>query len=338
MIAAISRPAGTEWRDRPLNSIANRGQLCDSSIFPGMTVSSSMRPNLFIVGAMKAATTSIAQFLASVDGVQMCRQKEPHHFCTDLYLHPEFSSLPQIRGFMGQEWIRNRDDYLALFPAAGHSRYLAEASTTYLYSQDAAKEIAAFSPDARIVILLRQPVRRAFSEYQMNRKIGLAKGSFSEEMAADLERYRRGEFKLFERYVYAGMYAAQVERFLRAFPRERIFIAAIDRPGRDINGVARELCTFLGLAAQAEVPRLNEAGLAAFPALNRLLFESGIKGWISRSLPAGMKAGFKKLYYSDAAPPKLGQDEIERWTGTFADDIAALSRLVDEDLAHWTRS
>ncbi len=297
-----------------------------------------MRPNLFIVGAMKAATTSIAQFLASVDGVQMCRQKEPHHFCTDLYQHPEYSSLPQIRGFMGQEWIRDRDDYLALFPGDANSRYVAEASTTYLYSEAAAREIAAFSPGARIVILLRHPVRRAFSEYQMNRKIGLAKGSFDEEMAADLERYRRGEFKLFERYIYAGMYAAQVERFLEVFPRERIFIAAIDRPGRDINGVARELCDFLGLQAQAEVPRLNEAGLAAFPTLNRLLFESGIKGWVSRSLPAGVKAGFKKLYYSDAAPPKLGQEDLDRWTEAFAGDMSTLGRLVDEDLSHWRRS
>ncbi|GAB2174735.1 sulfotransferase [Dongia sp. agr-C8] len=295
-----------------------------------------MRPNLFIVGAMKAATTSIAQFLASVDGVHMCRQKEPHHFCTDLYQHPEFSSLPQIRGFMGQQWIRDRDEYLALFPGDGDSRYVAEASTTYLYSQTAAREIAAFSPDARIVILLRHPVRRAFSEYQMNRKIGLAKGSFAQEMAADLERYQRGEFKLFERYVYAGMYAAQVARFLEAFPRERIFIAAIDRPGRDIDGVARELCGFLGLEAQFGVPRLNEAGLAAFPTLNRLLFESGIKGWVSRTLPPGVKASFKKLYYSDATPPKLGQEDLERWTEVFAADVSALSRLVNEDLGHWT--
>lgn len=287
---------------------------------------------------MKAATTSIAQFLASVDGVQMCRQKEPHHFCTDLYQHPDFSNAPQIRGFAGQDWVRSRDDYLALFPSNKNSQYVAEASTTYLYSQVAAREIAEFSPDARIVILLRHPVRRAFSEYLMNRKIGLAKGSFAEEMAADLERCRRGEFKLFERYVYAGMYAGQVERFLQNFPRERIFITAIDRPGRDIDGVARELCDFLGLEATLKVPRLNEAGLAAFPGLNRLLFESGLKGWVSRSLPAGVKAGFKKLYYSDATPPRISGEDLERWTEVFAADIAALRGLVDEDLDHWVGS
>jgi hypothetical protein len=318
--------------------VANRGRLCDAFVLTVAAVSSLMRPNLFVVGAMKAATTSIAQFLASVDGVQMCRQKEPHHFCTDLYQHPEYSSLPQIRGFSGQQWIQDRDAYLALFPAGGNSRYVAEASTTYLYSQAAAAEIAAFNPEARIVILLRHPVRRAFSEYQMNRKIGIAKGSFSEEMAADLERYRRGTFKLFERYVYAGMYAAQVERFLGHFPRERVFITAIDRPGRTIDGVARELCDFLGLKAQAQVPRLNEAGLAAFPTLNRLLFETGIKGWISRSLPSGVKARFKRLYYSDAAPPELGRQDLERWSEVFAPDVSVLRQLVDEDLSHWSRA
>ncbi len=296
-----------------------------------------MRPNLFIVGAMKAATTSVAQFLSTIDAIQMCPTKEPQHFCTDLHRHPDFAALPQIRAFDGQEWVLDREQYLALFPPSGAARYAAEASTTYLYSERAAAEIAAFNPDARIVILLRQPVRRAFSEYQMNRKIGLARGSFAQEMAADQARVERGEFRLFERYVHAGLYARQVQRFLDRFPKEHVFIAAIDQPGEDVNTVAARLCGFLGVAAPGGVPRLNEAGSAAFPGLNRILFESGIKGWISRRFPPGLKNAFKRVYYSGETPPTLDAAELARWTEIFAPDIEALSRITGHDFSFWLK-
>ena len=286
---------------------------------------------------MKAATTSIAQFLSTVDAVQMCPTKEPQHFCTDLYEHPDFDAMPQIRAFEGQDWVRGRAEYLALFPPANGARYVAEASTNYLYSLRAAQEIAAFNPEARIVILLRHPVKRAFSEYLMNRKIGIAQGSFSDAMEADYDRVKRGEFRLFERYVYAGLYAKQVERFLRLFPREHVFIAAIDEPGKNIESIAKDLCDFLGLEAAPQVPRLNEAGLAAYPGLNQILFQSGIKGWASRTLPAGFKNALKKLYYSEATPPKITAKDIEKWTDVFASDVRELSSLVEHDFNFWLK-
>lgn len=286
---------------------------------------------------MKAATTSIAQFLSTVDAVQMCPTKEPQHFCTDLYEHPDFAAMPEIRAFEGQDWVPGRADYLALFPPTSSVRYVAEASTTYLYSLRAAEEIAAFNPEARIVILLRQPVRRAFSEYLMNRRIGIARGSFSEAMAADHDRVRRGEFRLFERYVYAGLYAKQVERFLRAFPREHVFIAAIDEPGNNIERIAKDLCSFLGIEATPGVPRLNEAGVAAYPGLNEVLFQSGIKGWASRTLPAGFKNVLKKLYYSGSTPPSIDADDLNKWTAVFASDIRELSSLAKHDFDFWLK-
>lgn len=286
---------------------------------------------------MKAATTSLAQFLSTLDAVEMCPIKEPQHFCTDLYDHPDFAAMPQIRAFEGQDWVRGRAEYLALFSPTSSARYVAEASTTYLYSVTAAQEIAVFSPQARIAILLRHPVRRAFSEYLMNRKIGIARGSFSEAMAADHDRVRQGEFRLFERYVYAGLYAKQVERFLRAFPREHVFIAAIDEPGNNIETVAKDLCSFLGIEAAPQVPRLNEAGLAAYPGLNQILFRSGIKGWASRTLPTGFKSALKKLYYSEATPPKITAQDIEEWTDIFASDVRELSDLVKHDFTFWLK-
>lgn len=114
-----------------------------TAIGRGVTV-----PNLFLVGAPRCGTTSLYRYLAAHEEIFMSPVKEPHFLGSDPY---DPTSL------------RDESRSRALFEHAGGARVAGEASVWYLYSQTAAKQIRDFSPDARILILLRNSVDMVLS-------------------------------------------------------------------------------------------------------------------------------------------------------------------------------
>src|SRR5438093_1590857 len=107
-------------------------------------------PTFFIVGAPRCGTTALYTYLRQHPDLFLPENKEPHFFGSDLY-HPGF--------------VRNLDEYLSLFLEAGNKKRAGEASVWYLYSRNAAAEIMAFCPSARIIAMLRNPVDMMYSNY-----------------------------------------------------------------------------------------------------------------------------------------------------------------------------
>ena len=108
---------------------------------------------LFILGAPKCGTTSMALWLSQHPAIAMSRIKEPHHYNTD----------------MGNRTVTDRREYETLFDISAQTRVLAEASTWYLYSDAAVPNILADHPDAKFVAMTRDPVEMAISLYYHNR-------------------------------------------------------------------------------------------------------------------------------------------------------------------------
>jgi len=103
------------------------------------------KPDFFIVGAPKCGTTSMYHYLRQHDQIFMPDEKEPHYFGEDLKKRPD-------------KFIDNEDEYLNLFKDAKPDQKLGEASTFYLYSKSASREIKEYNPDAKIIIMLRNPI------------------------------------------------------------------------------------------------------------------------------------------------------------------------------------
>ena len=286
-----------------------------------------MRPNLFIVGAMKCGTTTAYEMLCRTPHVAMCRQKEPNYFCTDLYASPDFDAWGP------RSWIRDENEYLSLFPDQ-NGRWFGEASPNYLYSEVAASRIYAFNPMARIVILLRSPIHRAYSEYLMQLRMGKVTAPFSDLIREDLARTNTGIRMIHARYVSAGMYAQQVERYLREFPQERIFVEVVDRPGVGFANLREGLSDFLGIDA-APLQHENRASVPALPGVNRLLFETGIKDFVSRTFPKSIRSRAKKYYYRSPSSSEMANPDREFLMHAFRKDIERLSSLLGEDLSFW---
>jgi len=124
-----------------------------------------MLPNFFIVGASKSGTTSLYLYLDKVSGIYMSRVKEPHYF--------HRSSFKLIA-----RSITDKAEYQKLFKSATKEKAIGEASTSYLQDPESASLIHDQVPNAKIIIILRDPCQRAFSGFLMLKSVGREKKSF----------------------------------------------------------------------------------------------------------------------------------------------------------------
>jgi hypothetical protein len=178
------------------------------------------RPAFLIAGAQKAGTTYLYQELCAHPHVMPALTKEIHYF--------------DINYRRGLEW------YLGFFPRASKlamGRISGEASPDYLVHPLAAERIARDLPDTKVIILLRDPVKRAFSQFLHERRLGYEPvSSFHEALALEDER-TAGELERSERdpdyvsyalshysYRLRGCYLPQVERFYKALGRDRLMV------------------------------------------------------------------------------------------------------------------
>lgn len=191
-------------------------------------------PNFFIVGAQKAGTTSLYEYLANVPGIYMSRIKEPHYFASNAMKRSIFKYEVHEKYYTGL--FRNARDKLAV----------GEASTSYLWDVEAPIRIHQCIEDAKIIIILRNPIERAFSQYLMDVRLGWQNSkSFYEAIQNDYHQPKI--FPSSRLYVEAGLYYQQVKRYLDTFGNENVkiifFEEFIKKPEQEVKGVLK----FLGI-------------------------------------------------------------------------------------------
>jgi hypothetical protein len=314
-----------------------------------MRQSNSSAPNFFAVGSVKAASTALNQYLRSHPQIYMSPLKEPHFFSKDVdprrfsrehrnAITTDYKAYlkTDMKEEMHFAYVRDWDDYLDLFRYANGQVVVGESSNSYLYSKVAAEEIRRAIPHAKITMVLRNPVERAFSHWVMDQSIGYARGPFMQEIEADLADPDPiwGSSRL---YVWLGMYSAQVERYLRVFPENQIKILLANDLRDRRRETIRELYAFLGVDYDFVPPleTVNEAQIARWRGLNRLMHQSGIKLLISRYVPGPIKSMAQKRYYRTEGLPKLTTPERARLLEIFSQDILKLQTLIGRDLSGW---
>ena len=219
-----------------------------------------MWPNLFLVGAMKAGTTTVAGLLDSHRDVFVPPIKEPNFFCSDLYTHglglgKESTSSVLRRVRRGEKlhhaYIADGPSYLSLFENHGKKSVVADCSTTYLYSESAAGNISNVVPDARILVILRNPIDRAYSEFLMNCRIGTARPPFSSMLDLECQELRHRPVPIEHRYVTAGLYSKQVERYLQAFGHDQVLVLRFEDIHLHLENLMNRIWDFVGVRTNA---------------------------------------------------------------------------------------
>ena len=294
------------------------------------------RPNLFVVGAMKAGTTTVYHHLRHHPEIFMSAVKEPQYFIgapTGGWQGPDAANTTS----------RDLAAYEQLFDGAGEARIVGEASPVYLCDPGAAAKIQAYAPDARIVAVLRQPVDRAYSAWLMKGRHGYERLGFAEALAEEPRRIAQG-WRYAWHYAALGCYAGQVERFFASVGRAHVHVAFYDDLVRDPAAVMRGIFRFLGV----------DDGVAPPPSVDRnpgfAVRSGGLFRWLTT--PSRVREAVKPLAPSLARPlwrrvssaagrwnrmpsPPLAPDLRQRLTREWADEIRALERLLGADLARW---
>ncbi|AIA54965.1 sulfotransferase family protein [Acidithiobacillus caldus] len=194
-------------------------------------------PNLFIVGAVKCGTTSLYAYLRQHPQIFFPEMKEPH-FYTRPQPAPEQAHLIQ--------YVADADDYAKLYAHAGGYPWRGDASPSYLWSAQAAQRIRADVPQARILILLRDPVQRAYSQYLMDFREGVVNDDFYTILLRDWQRPDKG-WGVSQLYVELGQYLDQVRRYRELFGPEQVRVYLLEELKRDARAVLLDIADFLGI-------------------------------------------------------------------------------------------
>jgi len=213
------------------------------------------RPNIpavdvFIVGEPKSGTTALASFLDQHPDIDVSRPKEPHYFATDLIRESDEFHGGSRRHFE----VRTPDEYAACFAHSAPSRHKVDASTHYLTSHEAARNIHAYNPDAKIIILLREPVSFVRSLHQQYVNNGTEdEPDFRQALAKEPARKHGAQIPAHTRcpshlyYSERVKYADHIQRFLDVFPRDQILVLLQEEFMADNEATYRSATEFIGI-------------------------------------------------------------------------------------------
>lgn len=238
---------GKERPDRPHAPFAARLTSCLRCL-----------PDFLIIGAQKCGTSTLHAQLATHPDIRPASRKELH--------------------FFDRHYWRGLSWYRALFPAAppfGRNWLTFEATPSYLFHPHAAERLAKAQPRARLIVLLRDPVERAYSHYQMSLRQQVEPLSFEaaidaeeERLTPELERmaadptYYSGVVRK-QSYLARGRYAEQLERWFQYFPREQVRVYTARELRQETRRLHQELFEFLGLR-DVELPAVPDRNVARY--------------------------------------------------------------------------
>jgi len=197
------------------------------------------RLDFILAGAQKSGTTALHYFLNKHPAITMGDQQEMHFFDND-------------------EFFAGTVDYDLLhrhFPRVARSTIAGECTPSYLYWKPAAERIWQYNPRIKLLVLLRNPIDRAFAHWNMQRFKGREPLDFLEAVKEEKIRIAGAppiEARRFA-YVDRGLYAQQLERFFQFFPRERVKVMKFEDFQTQQRETLDSIFSFLGLKPLAAI-------------------------------------------------------------------------------------
>jgi hypothetical protein len=300
------------------------------------------RPDVLIIGAPKAGTSALYAALAQHPQIYASPVKAPKYYmCWDV-------PPPTCRGpgdaHSNQEWIWRRADYESLFRGAPEDALRLESTPFYLYMPAARRRIAEELPEAKLIIIVRDPIDRAYSNWMHLWVDGLEPISdFVEAWHAEDQRIAAG-WAPFWHYRRLGRYGEQLADLFALVEREQVLVLRywqlVSHPEETLNRVAR----FLGIV---------EDQVTTIPPDNaRPLVEPGLRASVlGRAIRAGAEAASyapPQVWRRASKPlvnllrrggpsqrPKLAPEQRTALLGDCLEDVALLEQTLGESFADW---
>ena len=282
-------------------------------------------PNFIVGGVVKGGTTSLNFSLKQHPEIYMCPLKEPRFFVYDVH-DPD-----HVQGRGLHFPVKTWEQYVALFAEAGDQPIVGEVSPHYMISPIAPQGIHDRLPNVRLLFSLRHPVKRAYSIYWHQMRLGNEDRPVAEALGEE------------EYAVTHGLYAAWLKNWYALFAPEQIKIVLFDDLQRDPLGTYAGICRFLEID-DTFVPNMtvrNRGGAMKNPRLGRL-FERLKKHPLRRALDPLLPQKARQAIaqardHNLEEPPPMPADVQQRLNAFYRDDITELEQMLRRDLSAWKK-
>ena len=296
-------------------------------------------PDFLVIGAARAGTTAIYSYLRQCPDIFMPRVKEPNFFA--------FEGEALACAGPGADDINNSVTslvaYRDLFATAPHGTLTGEASPLYLFAAKAAARIRHHTPDARLVVVLRNPVEQAFSHFLYATKQRIEPlEDFTEALHREPERLAQNWQPLFG-YSSFPRYGEQIERYLALFPRDQILIRLYEDFQTDPAHLMQDIFRHIGVTSGFRPDMTRKPNAGGVPK-NRVF-----QDFLMRSNPVTRAIGLLvpqetrlrirdrlaslNLKREDDMPAAARAILLDR----LADQIRALEPMIERDLSNWLK-
>jgi hypothetical protein len=277
-------------------------------------------PNLIIIGGLKCGTTSIHHYLGLHPEVQMSKPKELNFFVSELNWD------------LGMDWYKSRFD--ERFAVRGES---SPHYTNLPRFQGVAERISEHCPHAKLIYMVRDPIKRVLSHWVHATGAGYERGDIDEVLARPDSAY-----------VHRSLYWMQLQPFLQHFDREQIEVISAEELQSEREATMRKAFLFAGVDEgfhHEQFDREWEKSSAKqgdkYQVMERLIKLPGLRSFDRNfdRLPESLRWLVEKVVHDPEKPsapkPELSDEQLERLRGYFRDDVAALQEFAGRHFAGW---
>ena len=301
----------------------------------------TVKPNFFIVGAPKCGTTSLDYYLKQHPEIFVPDVKELHYFGSDLLAkkHPLANKFDE-------------QTYLEFFKENKYAKIIGEASVMYLFSKKAAQEIHEFNNNAKIIIMLRNPIEMMYSLHSQNLSTcdediqDFGRALDAEKLRKKGELIPKKSLVIQDALLYKSVakYSEQLERYTNIFTEKNIHIMLFDDFIKDTKNEVREVFKFLAVSdtefkINLEIKNTNSM------LRNRKLYyfinrpNSQVKKLVKKILPTQLRrliaSKVNSMNTIETKRGKMSEELLHHLNKEFANSINNLEQLIKKDLTKW---
>lgn len=298
-------------------------------------------PNFLLVGAAKCGTSSLHKYLDQHPEIFMSKVKEPRFISSQVTPFP--LNGPGDRKV--EAWyVKNFEDYAKLFEEAGDHQAVGESSADTLYfHKGTIPVIQQYLGDPKIIIMLRNPVKRAFSAYQHLVRDLREELSFEDGLLQEQNRIR-DNWELIYHYTAVSLYYDSVKAFMDNFSSVKVILTEDQekRPQQAIRDIFRFLEVDPNVDVNTEI-RYNMSGKPKSQWIHQFFFQGNMARRLAQPIVRTLFSAETRLRISQ----KIQEKNLTRLTINpetkatlhkyFEEDIAKLEKLLNRDLSHWRK-
>lgn len=297
-------------------------------------------PDFLIIGAARSGTTALCNSLQQHPQIYFSPLKEPHFlaFCGQ----PMNFAGPGDDVLMNSVTVTDFEEYRRLFDGVRKETAVGEGSvSTLYYPQPAIENIRQYTPDARLIVLLRNPIQRAYSSFLYMTAHGYEPLADFEQALDQEQRRIDDNWHHIWHYTKLGFYTQQVSAFREAFGPDRVKVLLFEDIKSDAQGAMQELYSYLDVdpefTADTSV-EVNRSGVPRSRVLQHVLYRVNerqkLKQMVKAVVPLRTREWVRRV---NLTRPEMPASARERLHEVFRDEIGSLQQLLNRDLSRWLR-